>query len=163
MSSRFCASIRIGGTIEASKIEPLVLAIRAAGVSCEWGDAPFEPKTQQELLDARKDGHLWLCDEQANYGEFPELEAVCRKLGLGYTRYSEASFDSDAERVDWRPSMNKPLVWVASNTNCKNTFVPIEQVHGALDLLEAGKVDRALHSLRSLCPPICELPPFEIL
>jgi hypothetical protein len=163
MSSRFCASIRIGGTIEASKIEPLVLAIRAAGVACEWGDATFEPQTHQELLDARKDGHLWLCDEQANYGEFPEIEAVCRKLDLGYTRHSEASFDSDAELLIWRTGMKKPIVRAGSNINEKDTFVPNEAIRRALALLERGHIDKALRTLRNLCPDIPELPPFEII
>jgi len=163
MSSRFCASIRIGGTIEASQLEPLVLAIRAAGVSCEWGDASFEPQTRQELLDARKDGHLWLCDEQANYGEFPELETVCRKLGLGYTRHSEASFDSDAELLVWRAGMKKPIVRVGSNINERDAYVPTESVCRALTLLERGHIDKALRTLCDLCPDIPELPPFEIV
>ena len=163
MSSRFCASIRIGGKIEVSKVEPLLKAIRESGVTLEWGDTTFSPQTPEELMEAKKEKWLEFCDERADHGEFPKLETMCCKLGLGYTRHSEASFDSDAERVDWRPGMKKPLVWVASNTNCASTFVPIEHLHKALDLLEAGKVDKALHTLRNLCPPICELPPLEIV
>jgi len=89
MSSRFCASIRIGGQIERSKVEPLLKEIRAAALSLEWGDTPFLPQNADELMAGRKDKHLQLCDERANYGEFPELEAAFRKLGLGYCRGSE--------------------------------------------------------------------------
>jgi len=161
--SRFCACIRIGGQVEQTEVEPLLLTIRAAGVSCEWGDAPFEPQTPQQLLDARKDGHLWLCDDQANYGEFPELETVCRKLELGYTRHSEASFDSDAELLVWRPVMTKPLARVGSNVNSKDTYVPTEAVRTVLRFLETGHIDKALRALRDLSPDIPELPPLEIV
>ena len=163
MSSRFCASIRIGGQIKRSKVEPLLKVIRETAVSLEWGDASFLPTDANELIEGRKDKHLWLCDEQANYGEFPELEATCRKLGLGYCRHSEASFDCDAELADWRPGMKKPLVRAGSNINSHDSYVPIEAVRKAVALIEAGDTTKALHALRQLCSDIPELPPFEIV
>jgi len=163
MSSRFCASIRIGGQIERSKVEPLMKEIRAAALSLEWGDAPFLPKDANELMEGRRDKHLWLCDEQADYGEFPELEAACRKLGMSYSRQGEASFDCDSELADWRSGMMKPLVRTGSNINSVDTYVPTEGVRKALTLLEAGHTMKALDALRQLCPDIPELPPFEIV
>ena len=163
MSSRFCASIRIGGRIEQSNVDPLLKAFREAALSLEWGDAPFLPKDANELMEARQDKHLWLCDEQADYGEFPELEAACRKLGLAYCRHSEASFDCDAELADWRPGMTKPLIRAGSNINSHDSYVPIEAVRKAVALLETGDTMRALHALRQLCSDIPELPPFEIV
>mgnify|MGYP001568024145 CR=1 FL=1 len=163
MSSRFCASIRIGGQIERSKVEPLLKELREAALSLEWGDAPFLPQNADELMAGRKDKHLWLCDEQADYGEFPELEAACRKLGLAYCRHSEASFDCDAELADWRPGMKEPLVRTGSNINSHDSYVPIEAVRKAAALLEAGQPDSALHALRRLCLDIPALPPLEIV
>lgn len=163
MSSRFCASIRIGGQIKRSSVEPLLKEIRAAALSLEWGDAPFMPQNADELMAGRKDKHLWLCDEQADYGEFPELETACRKLGLAYCRHSEASFDCDAELADWRPGMKKPLVRPGSNINSHDSYVPIEAVRKAIALLKAGEPQKALHALQQLCPKIPELPPFEIV
>ena len=163
MSSRFCASIRIGGRIERSKVEPLLREIRAAGVSLEWGDAPFLPQNVDELMEGRGDRHLWLCDEQANYGEFTELEASCRRMGLSYSRHGEASFDCDSELADWRPGMKKPLVRTGSNVNSRDSYVPIEAVRRAVGFLEAGQSDKALHALRQFCPDIPELPPFEVV
>ena len=163
MSSRFCASIRIGGQIKRSKVEPLLKAIREAAVSLEWGDAAFLPQSADELAEARGEAWLQLYDEQANYGEFPELEAACRKLGLAYCRHSEASFDGDAELADWRPGMKKVLIRHGSNINSHDSYVPIEAVRKALGLLEAGQSDKALHALRQLCPDIPGLPPFEIV
>lgn len=163
MSSRFCASIRIGGRIQRSKVEPLLKAIAEAGVSLEWGDAPFSPPSADDLLEAKSENWLSLCDEQANYGEFPELEAACRKLGLSYSRHGEASFDCDAELADWRPGMKKPLVRTGSNINSCDSYVPIEAVRKTLTLLESGHPEQALRALRKLCPEIPELPPFEIV
>jgi hypothetical protein len=122
MSSRFCASIRIGGQIRRSKVELLLKEIRAAALSLEWGDAPFLPQNADELMEARGESWLQLCDEQANCGEFPELEAACRKLGLSYSRHGEASFDCDIELADWRPGMKKPLIRPGSNINSVNTY-----------------------------------------
>jgi len=163
MSSRFCASIRIGGQIKRSKVEPLLKEIRAAALSLEWGDTPFMPQNADEFLQVCKGSSLSLCDEQANYGEFPELEAACRKLGLAYCRHSEASFDCDAELADWRLGMKEPLVRPGSNINSRDTYVPMEAVRKAVTLLEAGQAAKALGALRKLCPDIPELPPLEIV
>ncbi len=163
MSSYFCASIRIGGSIDRSKVERLLAAIREAGVSLEWGDATFAPRNADELLEAKQEACLWLCDERASCGEFPELEAACRKLRLGYLRHSEASFDCDAERADWRLGMKKPIVRPSSNVNSHDTYVSTESVCKALKLYESGHAKEAIRSLRRLCPEIPELSPFEIV
>jgi len=163
MSSRFCASIRIGGQIQRPKVEHLLRVIREAALSLEWGDAPFLPEDANELMEARGDKHLWLCDEQANYGEFPELETACRKLKLAYSRHSEASFDCDAELADWRSGMKKPLVRTGSNINSVDTYVPTDAVRKATALLDVGHAEKALGALRKLCPDVPELPPLEIV
>jgi len=90
MSCRFSAWIRIGGRIERARVPELCRSIADANVSTNWGDSPFEPRTAQELLDALDEENLWLCDEEADCGEFPRLESTCRKLGLSYTRHCEA-------------------------------------------------------------------------
>ena len=163
MSAHYAAWIRIGGRIKRSKVELLLKAIREASVSLEWGDAPFAPQTSDELLTVRRDCHLWFCDDQARWGEFPELEAACRKLRLGYSRHMEGACDCDAERVDWRPGMKEPLVRIGSNVNSDVTYVPTEAVRKPLALLGTGQTEKALRALRKLCPTVTELPPFEIV
>ena len=163
MSARYATWIRIGGSIERSNVEPLLKAIPKAYVSLEWGDAPFAPGGADELLEARQSGWLWLCDQEAKYGEFPELEETCRRLALPYTRFSEGWCGSDAERLDWRPGMDKPLVRTGSNDDCERTFVDADQVRKALAELEAGRVEQTIRMLRGLCPGVPDLPPFEII
>lgn len=163
MSTRYCTWIRIGGRIKTGKLDKLLALIRQASVTVEWGDASFEPKDEAELLEALKDGHIWLCDDQACWGEFPELEVACRQLGLAYTRHTEASLDCDAELLDWRPGMREPLVRIGSNVNTKAAYVPAASLHEVIGHLEAGLGNQALRRLRTLCPTISELPPFEII
>ena len=140
-----------------------LLAAVPLAIGLEWGDAPFAPQTADELLAVRRDGHLWFCDDQARWGEFPDVEAACRKLRLGYSRHTEGACDCDAERVDFRPGMRRPLVRTGSNVNSKVTFIPTETVRVTLAHLEAGRIKQALRALRKLCPTVTELPPFEIV
>ncbi|MEE9294852.1 MAG: hypothetical protein V3W34_07830 [Phycisphaerae bacterium] len=164
MSARYSTWIRIGGRIERSDVDPLLKAITKAYVSLEWGEPPFKPTAADELLDARQqDGWLWLCDQEAKYGEFPELEETCRRLGLPYTRFAEGWCGCDPELLDWRPGMKEPLIRTGSNDDCEKTFVATDSVNEALTALEAGHVQQAVSMLRKLCPEVAELPPFEIV
>lgn len=162
MSDRMSAYISIGGRLARSRVPELLKAITAAGVSLEWGDSFFTPASAKELLAFLHDGRLWLCDEQALYGEFPNIEALCRRLRLPYTRYSEGKYEYDPEVVDWRPGMAEVLTRTASNYGT-TTYVPTEDVKKVLQHLEAGRVSKAKKLLRALCPEVPELPPFQIV
>ena len=162
MSERLCAEIWIGGRLSRVQVPEFLKAVSEARVSLEWGDACFTPNTAEELLESLRDGRLWLCDDQASYGEFPELESACRALGLSYRRHSEGKYEHDAEIVAWRPGMAEPLFRVGSNRN-QSAYVPVEEVARALKHLEAGRAGKAKKILRLLCPQVPELPPFEIV
>ena len=163
MSDRYCAWIKIGGRIEKSSIEPLLGEVQSSGVSLDWGEPPFDPSSDDALVEAKKDDTLQLCDDQARYGEFPELEEVCRDLGLAYTRFCEACCGYDAEIVDWRPGMKEPLIRTCSNEDSDIVLVDGATVKEALTALGAGRTQEAIGKLRSLCPQIPDLPPFEIV
>ena len=163
MSERYCAWIRIGGRINASKTKSLLKTIREAGASLGWGEPLFAPESTAELIGKLQDDWLCLCDDEARYGEFPELEAACRRLGLGYRRHTEAACSYDAEVVDWRVGMNKPLVRRGSNENTDTVLVPDEAVRAALVDLEAGRVNQAMTTLKALCPDISDLPSFSVI
>lgn len=163
MSERMSAWIQIGGKVPRSKAEELCTAISSARVSLEWGDATFEPKSPEELLSVRKDDRLCLCDNEASWGEFTELEETCRELGLPYTRCSDSNGTYDAERVDWRPGMEQPHSRTCSTESGEKVLVAEESVRSALDALEAGNAPGAKRILQSLCPLIPPVPPFEIV
>jgi len=162
MSERYAANIVIGGSLPKIRLPELLEVVQETDVSIEWGDAPLNPQSEQELLTALDEGQLWFCDDQALNGELPELETACRELGLSYTRQSEGYSGYDAEVVDWRPDMEEPLVRTGSNAG-DGTFVLTEEVRKALTHLESNHIGRARELLRTLCPDIPELPPFKIV
>lgn len=162
MSERYAANIKIGGQISKRRVPRLLKTICAASISHDWGEPPFEPQSAEELSTAIRDGHLFLCDDQTRYGEFPELEAACRKLSLSYTRWCEGYCEYDAELVDWRPGMPEPLCRIGSNSS-NAIFIPADEVRKALKHLESNHIGRARELLRKLCPDIPDLPPFTVV
>ncbi len=163
MSERMSGWIQIGGKLPRSKAKRLCAAISTVRVSLDWGDATFEPRSPEELLAARKDERLWLCDNEASWGEFPDLEEACRELGLAYTRCSDGASVYDAERVDWRPGMKSPLSRISSNESGEKILIAEEPVRNALAALDAGNAPTAKRILQSLCHGIPPVPPFEIV
>jgi hypothetical protein len=143
-------------------VEELIKAIRADYARLDCGEPPFEPTTADELLAARSDEWLRMCDEEARYGEFDTIESACRELGLSYRRHTEAWVGEDAILVDWRPEMTEPLVRTASNEGGDETLVSDERVREALGLLEAGQTPEGIAVLRALCVAVPEVPPFVI-
>lgn len=162
MSERMSANIIIGGKVPRSRVPDLLQAICNAGVSLEWGGAVFKPATTEELLANLDSGRLWLCDEES-HGEFEELEATCRSLGLSYTRYAEGGVETDAELVDWRPGMRQPLSQIGSSCDQVILYVPVKDVRRALAHIKSGRTEQARGTLERLCPDIPEVPPLKIV
>ena len=162
MSDRMCGCITIGGQLDRGNLPVLLRAITESGVSLEWGHTHFVPADAEELLVAREDERLWLCDDQAAFGVLTELEATCQALGLAFRRHSEGNDEHDAEIADWRPGMPEPLARPGSNSNEQAVFVPLDRVVEALDHLAAGRTSDALEVLRNLCPSVPAVPPFHI-
>ena len=83
MAERMAAQIWIGGRLSANQVDELCGAIATEGVSLDWGDRRFCPSTPQDLLQARVEHHdsrvLWLCDGQASWGEFDDLESFLQE------------------------------------------------------------------------------------
>jgi hypothetical protein len=107
MSEPIPAEILIGGRVRRDLVGKLSKAIRDQRMALEWGDARFEPETAEELLSACQAKErvrvLWLRDDQANYGEFRQLEAFLVGAGIAFDRRSNATFQFDAEVVQFRP------------------------------------------------------------
>ncbi len=163
MSERFSTWIEIGGRLKGCHVEPLLKAIREAGVRLDWGEAFFEPKDAAELLEGRRDSLFHLCDDEARYGEFPELEKTCHRLRLSYRRHSEGTCGYDAGLTDWRPGMREPIYRRSSNEHTHEPLLLPSEVKPALEALLAGNTKRAIKILQRIMPTISALPPFEII
>lgn len=162
MSEHMSAWIQIGGKLARSHAAQLCTAISSDRVSLDWGDTTIQPQSPEELMHTRKDERLWMCDNEASWGEFQDIEQACRELGLAYTRCSDGARTYDAERVDWRPGMKEPLTRICSNESSNKILIAEESVRDALEALEAGNAPTAKRILQNLCHTIPSVPPFEI-
>ena len=93
MSDRFHASLEIGGPVSKDLIP--ALAAQISGADLLPHNVPLEQHINNE-------GLLPLEDEQAAYGEFPELEDWLEEQGIEFDRYSSGYFDLLPEWVSFR-------------------------------------------------------------
>ncbi len=163
MSERYATYIEIGGRIHRSEIEPLLKAISEDGVRTDWGEPYFEPETADELLEACKEGRLRLCDEEARYGEFTQLEQSCRELGLGYRRHCEGTNGYDAWVTGWWPGLAEPVGHRSSNEHPGDIVILASEVEKAITMLESGHIQPGIDLLKRACPDLPDLPPFEVV
>ncbi len=163
MSERYCTFIEIGGRIHRSQLEPLLTAIREDGVRTDWGEPDFEPQAADELLEGQKDGRLRLCDEEARYGEFPQVEQACRELGLAYCRHCEGTYGNDAWVAAWWPGLAEPVGHRSSNEHPGDIVIPASEVKEAITMLESGHIQPGIDLLKQACPDLPDLPPFEVV
>ena len=59
--------------------------------------------------------------------------------------------------------MTEPLIRTCSNEGSDIVLVDGATVREALAAIEAGRSNDAIAKLRSLCPEVSDLPPFEIV
>ena len=174
MSDYMAAEIRIGGSILQSTVAPLCDAICQQNVSLEWGDSLFVPTSAVELLDACQeiDGVklLRLCDDQATWGEFDELEEFLQQRLVSYRRHRDGKFEHDSEVVEYRSHLG--LVRTLASKSSEE-LVPLQPVREAESLIEvaaahfkdkrldAGRklVHQAVQHLQKHLPPV--VPPLQ--
>lgn len=160
MSERMSAWIAIGGSVPRALVPELCGAISQQQLSRDWGDDIFEPEDEDDLTDAlNHKGYLFLCDDEARWGQFDELEKFLRQHGIAYDRHSSAKYEYDAQLDQFRPGLGI-LNDLASEDG--RPLVDREEVEKIRDALRAGKVEEALALAEELCPEISELPPFQL-
>ena len=176
MSERRAAEIWIGGTIQPELVNEMCAAIRGEQLSLEWGDAVFEPRDADELLEGLGglDGVdvLHFCDDRAAWGQFAELEEFLRKRRLPYDRRTGASDCYDGAIAQFRPG--RKLAETTTNAN-GYPVADADAVEKAWRLLtkaqqalKQGKsprrqLSRATKLLAGALPPdLPPLPPFAI-
>lgn len=151
MADRMAAEIKIGGPLPKDKIQEFMDIIEGSGAGPEYGEGSWDP---EEILDAiHREAVLDLYDDEAAWGEFPELEAFCRGVGLSFVRRSEAKYEYDAE-VIW----STPLGGGGCNVSAEG--VPVLDAETIRDLLKKG-VTALEARLDELEPP--EVPPLTIV
>jgi hypothetical protein len=168
MGERMAAQIWIGGRISENQANELRGAIDAEGVSLEWGDGQFCPRTPQDLLQAR-DEHddsqvLRLCDDQASWGEFNDLESFLQEHAIPYTRQSEGGGGYNGEIVEYRPGSDPVCIPIDATGSPTVDMDAMRRVAKAMDIairrLDAGEVCKAALRLKRARQSLCKrLPP----
>lgn len=170
------AEIWVGGQVSKRLARRLCGVIAREGLKLDWGMEPFEPKEPVELLKALDEYYgvevLHLCDEQASWGVFDELEDFLRKHGVAYTRRSSATYEYDGSVVMFRPG--REPVDFGTNTS-GHPLVDFEKASQAYERLKQAQrlckrgrvpsddVNAAVRLLKKALPPnVAPLKAFKI-
>ena len=115
MGEHMAAEIEIGGKVAAALVPELCRVISQAEVGLDYGSYDFRPASAADLLEARRDTDdvLLLIDDQARWGEFPELEAFLQEHNIPYTRRTEPKYEYDGEIVEFRPG-SEPVAFTVN-------------------------------------------------
>ncbi len=161
MSEHLPAEIKIGGKVRRSTAEALCEVIAGEGVALDWGEARFRPQTVEELLAARSDDGndvtlLRLCDDQATWGEFDDLERFLRDNDVAYIRHSDGKYDLDPEDAAFHPDTGLVQWLTDHNRNPVVSASELKPIVGALARLlaavrrgkaPAAKIERTLQRI----------------
>jgi hypothetical protein len=161
MSERMSAWIAIGGNVPRVLVPELCQAIIQEQLSQDWDGDAFEPEDEEDLTNALDhEGHLFLCDHEARWGEFDALERFLRQHGIPYDRHSSAKYEYDAQLAQFRPGLGI-LCDLASEDG--RPLVDRDEVEKVRDALRTGKIEEALTLVEKLCPEISELALFQVV
>lgn len=164
MSERVLAIIKIGGQLDASKAERLIDDINNAEVFAHEGDVYFEPLTVDDLLAARTpEGHLYLCDDEAAWGDMPAIVACCREMGLPYRLWHESMSEFGSLISVWFPGMDHAASLTGDHCNPDSFLVEGTVVQRALTAIENDNIGEAVQELKAILPEVPALPPFEVI
>ena len=164
MSERMAAEIWIGSKIADSLVPDLCDAIVSQGVSTEWGGGGFEPSTAEDLMEAVKPNRdnvplLWLCNDEATWGEFSSLEGSLKEHQIAFTRVSEGKYEYDPEMIVYRPATGQ--IEIATDSSGEpmvpvSPFVAAEaelsKVVDAIPVASLQTILRAIRSARNATP-----------
>ena len=99
MADRVSASIALGGSITAARLDELTQLVTDECLSTEWDGEPFD------LTQLTPGEPLQLHAHEVGWGMFEELEAWCREHHVAYIRWS-GGYGSEmgrrARRLRWR-------------------------------------------------------------
>jgi len=166
MADRFAGEIHIGGTLRVADRDPDDVSEFLGECSeqpTDWGESgqrdALTVDTIEQVID-QDTGWITFRNDQARYGEFEELEGLCRQLGLSYDRTSDARYEHNGESARWRPGMERPLVENADQSG--KPMVHCECIEACLATLKAGRIAEGIKALEELVPEVAPLPRFEV-
>jgi hypothetical protein len=164
MGEHYPGTIEIGGDLPRSKLKKFLEVLRDSGGGADW-EGGFAGKTKESLAElyAAGDGKtLKLCNAQASFGSFGDIEAFCRKNNLPYDAHCDSHHENNAYHSRWRPGRDNS-VEVASD-NDHRMLVDAGPVAKARRHLSEGNVIAAIKTLDEVLVGVSidPLPPFHV-
>ena len=99
MSDYFAGEIEIGGRISRSDLNELIDLIVSEELKEDYNDT----WTRERLVKAfAAQDSVRLTDDEARYGEFPELEEFLVEHKISFNRHSDARYEYDATNLYYR-------------------------------------------------------------
>jgi hypothetical protein len=160
MADRMPAKLTIGGPIPRSLVKDLCEKIRGESVSLDWDEELFEPASEADLQEALEDGRLVLCDSEAIWGRFNDLERFLDRSHIAYDRHNSAKYDNEAELIRHRPGLG---IFVDQSNDSEDILHSDKDVQQVRALLKDGNLAKAMAKLDAMCPDVPELPPFTVV
>ncbi len=160
MADYFPGKIEIGGVIKRKVLPQLVEQINLTEASIDSWDSPHNSSYNIRDIEEKinNDGIIILCNTEARYGEFPELETWLVKNKISFNRHSSARYENDAEFVVCRFDKNnqaiKEIFYTIEN---ESILVRRESVLKAYRLLEKNKISQAMKILSKEIRPEIDL------
>lgn len=114
MADHAYMQISIGGKLLRQHLDELVDLISDGGLYDPNSLLNDKEATRDFIETCAQDGsHVWLVADEMGGGDYPELAAFCRKIGLSYSRSNEANIGVDATASFWGLGMKAERFWVA--------------------------------------------------
>ncbi len=167
MSERVITRIWIGGQLERSRANDLVLAVSQSRVSTgapDWEHVLCQPVSIEGLLEGlHPDGVLHLQDPNAPDGQMSIFTETCRALGLTYRLWHEATLEDGARVELWWPELEDPLRLHGDHCDPHVELIEAGPIRRAIKLLKKNKACLAKHTLMEACPEFPKVPSLELV
>jgi len=107
MADYIAAHIEIGGKLARTKLTELLSLIHQLS-SEDYSSSPPNQEYLQTCTDENKP--LALYDDQARYGEFPELEQFCIANNLTFNRHSSPKYEYEGQIRFFSPDSGEQII-----------------------------------------------------
>ena len=107
MADYMAAHIEIGGKLARTKLSELLSLIEELSAE-DYGSSSPNQEYLQTCADENKP--LALYDDQARYGEFPELEQFCIANNLTFNRHSSPKYEYEGQIKVFSPDSGEQVI-----------------------------------------------------
>jgi len=160
MSDYFPGQIEIGGDISRKDLNILINIV----VNMELKDEDYSDVwTREKLVEAfATQDSVFMTDDQARYGEFPELEAWLVEYKISFNRHSDAQYEYDAVNTYCRVDGKKAILNTVYSTQNDEDLLPYSVIKNIVNDNFLGN-EQKVKEIRRITNKITVLPKLVII